>query len=403
MNYDLEAEKAVLTAVTRDNAVFDEADVTAGDFYDGRNRKIWRIMEQIIGNGQEANYLTIHEAGGVEASYIATLDSPGAGNWKYYAEKLLELSLRRQYEVLNQHLAEKLKGGSPILEINEWLESEINKNEPKAERTWKESVMDEIKKIEVRYLAGGGLSGLTSGLVSLDNMTSGFGPGQLIVVGARTSVGKTSLALGIAAQLAIRGGVAVGFFTLEMNIGEIVDRLMAQEGKLDLMRIQEGRLVRSDFESMMRVAPQIAEAPFIFVESQALKIVELKSHARQMVRRGVKMLFVDYLTLIRHPNMRIPRHERVGEIVKELKWLAMELKVPVMVMSQLSREAEGKTPSLEHIRQSGEVEEDSDIVILIDRKREESDATLIIAKQRNGPTAKIGVSFQQAYARFVEE
>ncbi len=115
------------------------------------------------------------------------------------------------------------------------------------------------------------------------------------------------------------------------------------------------------------------------------------------------MIFVDYLTLIRHPNLRMPRPERVGEIIKELKWLAMELHVPIMVMSQLSREAEGKVPSLEHIRQSGEVEEDSDIILLIERKREESEVVLHIAKQRNGPTGKIELSFQRAYARFVEE
>ena len=403
MNYNLEYEKAILTAVKRDSAVFDEADIVAEDFYDNRNKKIWIIVKELLGSGKEVNDLTIHEHG-IEASYIASLESPRAANWRWCAGKVKAMSLRRQYERLNMHLAEKLKGGSAILEINEWLESEITKNDiKKPQKTWKEELIDEIGEIEKRYMSGGGLAGLPSGFVSLDNKTSGFREGQLIVIGARTGVGKTSLALTIAAQLAIREKTPIGYFTLEMSVGEIVDRLLAQEARIDLMRIAEGNLTRSDFEGIISHVPEIAAAPFIFEENQALKISELKSHARRMVRHGVKMIFIDYLTLIRHPNERMPRHERVGEIAKELKWLAMELKVPVMVMSQLSREAEGKVPSLEYIRQSGEVEEDSDLIILIERKREESDTTLHIAKQRNGPTGKVELSFLRAYARFVEE
>ena len=402
MNYNIEYEKAVLTAVKQNNAIIDEVDLVPGDFYDKRNGKIWGIVAALVEAGKEANDLTIHEAG-VEAAYVASLDSPYAVNWKHCAEKIREHSLRRRYENLQMRLGERLRGNAPIHEINEWLESEMTKSGPAESKSWRECVMEAIVELERRYMSGGGLLGLPSGLVSLDNLTGGFAPRELIVVGARTSTGKTALAINIAAQLAIREKVPVGFISLEMGMVEIVNRLLSQEAGIDLMRLTEGTLARKDFDSLLYHAGKIADMPFMFDDRRGLTAAQIKSKARNMRRRGMRMLFIDYLTLIRTEDSRASRPERVGQIVKELKWLAGELDIPIMVLSQLNREAEGKQPGLEHLRQCGEVEEDSDKIILIERRRDETDAVLHMAKNRNGPTGKVSVKFQRAYARFVEE
>jgi replicative DNA helicase len=272
----------------------------------------------------------------------------------------------------------------------------------------------------------GNPSGVKSGFAQLDDMTGGFQPSEFIVIGARPSVGKTAFAITIAVDIAIKRKEPVGFFSAEMTSMAIMERILSAEAKVDSKRIRSALLRTQDTTSIIDAAGRIYEGKLYIQDTPHIKLFDLRSQARRMKReKGIKILFIDYISLINpESNANVPRHEQVAEISRSLKSLARELQIPVVALSQVSRDAEGKEPNLANLRESGSVEQDADVVILLHRDRlvdpehmennKQSEPVImlngfavqetkvILAKQRNGETGIIRMGFQKQLVKFVE-
>jgi replicative DNA helicase len=248
-------------------------------------------------------------------------------------------------------------------------------------------------------------------------MTFGFQPSELIIIGARPSMGKTALALTMAANISIHNKgrrIPVAFFTLEMSDMALMQRLISAEANIESGKIRSGLLKPSDFHSLMEAAGRIYDAPLYIVDMPNMKLLDLRAQARRLrVQQKVEIIFIDYLTLISSDNYQIPRHEQIAEVSRSLKSLARELNIPIVALSQVRRDAEGKQPNLSDIRESGSIEQDADVVMFLHRQRDsdkkpaerEKDETtgktqLIIAKQRNGPVGIVEIMFIPGTTKF---
>ena len=243
-------------------------------------------------------------------------------------------------------------------------------------------------------------------------MLSGFQPSEFIIIGARPSLGKTSLALSLANRMSIQEGRKVGFFTLEMSRISIMQRIMSMEARIDASRLRKGALRPQDFPRLFDAAGRIYDANMWITDVPNMPLLDIRSQSRRMKKlHGVEIIFIDYLTLIRPEKTDIPRHEQIAEISRSLKALARELDIPIVVLSQVSRDTEGKRPSLNNIRESGSIEQDADVVMFLHRERDPShdnesaqviQTELIVAKQRNGPIGTVPIAFIPKYAKFEE-
>jgi replicative DNA helicase len=242
-------------------------------------------------------------------------------------------------------------------------------------------------------------------------MTSGFQNSEFIVIGARPSVGKTAFALSMAANIAIGRKIPVGVFTLEMSDMALMQRLIASEARIASQVIRTGMLRTSDFANLTNAASRIYDSPLWISDTPGMRLLDLRAQARRMVgQHGVRIIIVDYLTLITNENAELARHEQIADISRSLKALARELEIPVIALSQVSRDTEGKRPMLSNIRESGSIEQDADVVLFLHRERnleKESTETLnvvetelIVAKQRNGPVGTIQIAFIPRYTKF---
>jgi replicative DNA helicase len=268
-----------------------------------------------------------------------------------------------------------------------------------------------VAAIEKLYHNQDDYTGIPTGFTELDNMTSGFQNSEFIVIGARPSVGKTALALTMATNISVAHKVAAGFFSLEMSDMALMQRMVAAEARISSQTIRTGMLKQSDFANLTSAAGRIYEAPLWISDAPSMRLLDLRAQARRMVsQHGVRIIFVDYISLISNENMDLPRHEQIAEISRSLKALARELNIPVVALSQVSRDTEGKRPMLSNIRESGSIEQDADVVIFLHRERNLEQATtealdviptdLIVAKQRNGPVGTIKVAFIPRYTKF---
>jgi len=262
------------------------------------------------------------------------------------------------------------------------------------------------------------VTGIETGFVDLDNMTSGLQPGELVVVAARPSLGKTALALNIASHAAIKHHKTVGLFSLEMSKESLVIRLLCSEAETDSHKLRSGFSSREDWNKLTRALGRLGDAPLLIEDTPALSIMQIRARARRLkMEKGLDLMIVDYLQLVSGQGRFENRTQEVSYISRGLKSIAKELKVPVLALSQLSRAPEqrlGQRPQLSDLRESGSIEQDADVVIFIFRERkaaQESEAEgevdrrgvemkLIIGKQRNGPTGDIPVVFMRPYAKF---
>jgi replicative DNA helicase len=266
---------------------------------------------------------------------------------------------------------------------------------------------------------GQSVTGVATGLDDLDKMTSGLQPGELVVVAARPSLGKTALALNIAAHAAIKHRKTVGFFSLEMSKESLVIRLLCSEAETDSHRLRSGFSNREDWNKLTRALGRLGDAPLLIEDTPALSIMQIRAKARRLkMEKGLDLLIVDYLQLVSGQGRFENRTQEVSYISRGLKSIAKELKVPVLAVSQLSRAPEQRPglgrPQLSDLRESGSIEQDADVVIFIYRERksaQEAEAEgdgdrrgypmkLIVGKQRNGPTGDIPVVFQRLWAKF---
>ncbi|HNV18425.1 MAG TPA: replicative DNA helicase [Rectinema sp.] len=427
--YNGDAEQACLGALLLDPESINNVlrYLRPDSFYDSANQEVFEALLAMHEKGQKPDLITLSEElrsrGSLEriggSAYIASLASftPSAANIEYYAKIVQEMATRRRLVHLSAETAamahEETKDIDAVLDEIQAKIFEISQNRRTADyHSAKEIVTETMLLIEKLSTDPSAFTGIPSGISDLDTLTNGLQKSEFIVIGARPSVGKTALALTMAAHASINLKIPVAFFSLEMSESAIMLRLIASEARIPADRIRTGRIKTTDYDSLMEAASRIYEAPLYIVDLPNMKLLELRTMARRLVlERGVKIIFIDYLTLITHENADLPRWEQIAAISRSLKALARELDIPVVALSQLKREAEGKQPTLADLRESGSIEQDADLIIFLHRDREISktyesqsdqiETDIIVAKQRNGPTGKAPAWFKSSYAKFV--
>jgi replicative DNA helicase len=426
--HNLEAETATLGAILLDSEALGRVltYVRADDFYRNAHKRVFEAVLRLFDRSEEIDLITLtHElrnesaldaAGG--AGYVSSLTSsvPTSANVEYYARIVREMSLRRQLLNVSQQMIanayDESVGSRQIIEDAERSIFELGESQETAGfKQAKEIVEQTVEAIERLYNTKDSYTGVPSGFPELDKMLSGFQDSELVIIGARPSVGKTALALSMAGNMAIRQKIPVGFFTLEMSNMAIMQRLIASEARIGSQTIRTGMLRPSDFKNLTDAAGLIYDAPLWISDTPAIKLLDLRAQARRMVsQHGVRIVFIDYLTLITSENRELPRHEQIAEISRSLKALARELQIPIIALSQLTRDSEGRRPILANIRESGSIEQDADVVLFLHRERgierESSEqmnnveTELVVAKQRNGPVGTIKIAFVPKYTKF---
>jgi replicative DNA helicase len=423
-----EAEAATLGAILLDPEALARVLVyiRPDDFYRNANSRIFQAILNLSERAEEIDIITVTQELRAEGAlenvggpgYVSSLTDavPTSANVEYYARIVKESSVRRKLlRVSNEIIATVYDDTRESRKVLEEAERRIfdiaESQQSESFRKAKDIVQETVEAIERLYKTKDSYTGIPSGFPDLDNMLSGFQDSELIIIGARPSVGKTALALTMAAHMSIHQHVPVGFFTAEMSNMALMQRLIAAEARIGSQTIRTGMLKPSDFKSLTDAAGLIYEAPLWINDTPNIPLLDLRAQARRMVAQmGIRILFVDYITLITSENTELPRHEQVAEISRSLKALARELKVPIVALSQLTRDSEGKRPSLANIRESGSIEQDADVVIFLHRERG-SDRTgeehpsvveteLVVAKQRNGPVGTVKIAFVPKYTKF---
>ena len=421
--HHLEAEQAVLGALLLNWGAMSEVitRLKPDKFYTIQHKTIFDAMLALYTKNIQGdtlsliNELTVNgnleKAGGT--AYIASLTDtvPSAANIDYYCSVVCDRSERRELIKISSELktsAFDLSNKSEILldRAEQKLFSLRQQNESTEVHKVNDIMVKEIQIIEKIFNNKGEFSGIPSGFAKLDSMTSGFQNSEFIVIGARPSIGKTALALSMMNHIALELKIPCGFFSLEMPYESIGMRILSQEARVNMSRIRSGLIKVDEVKKIQDAAGRWFEAPLYTVDTPNMRLLELRSMARRLViNEGVKIIFIDYIGLITTENPSDPVFEQVSFVSKSLKALARELKIPIVALCQVGREAEGQEPNLAQLRGSGSIEQDADVVMFIHRERlkEEQpsqEARIILAKQRNGPTGDIKVNFIPAYSRF---
>ncbi len=426
--HNAEAEQAALGALLLDPDAVPHIlqFLRPDDFYVNANKNVFAAIISLFEKGQKGDLITLADEmralGSLEQSggpaYIAKLTDavPSSANMEYYARIVQECSTRRHLLRLAADINQKAHDDSIETDVllDELQESifEVNQDRQSVSyRSVREIVPEAMKMIEALAKNKNAYTGIPSGFTELDGMTSGFQNSELIIIGARPSVGKTAFALNMAAHMALRERIPVCFFSLEMPDLSLTYRILSSEARIDSEKVRSGLIKPSDIQSLMDAASRIYDAPMYIVDVPNIKLLDLRSLARRMKsEKDVKIIFIDYLTLITHENSDLPRWEQISSISRSLKALARELRIPVVALSQLKREAEGKQPSLADLRESGSIEQDADLIMFLHREREidkrhderspYTPTDLLVAKHRNGPVGKVGLLFFQKITRF---
>jgi len=426
--HNSEAESATLGAILLDSEALGRVLtlIRPDNFYHRANRLVYEAILSLADRNDDIDLLTLtHElqaggnleqAGG--AGYVSSLTSkvPSSANVEYYARIVQQASTRRRLIRIAQEVTgDSYDNSKEVRYLVEEAERKIfeiaESNQTSTFVQAKEIVEQTVEAIEKLYHTKDDYTGIPSGFPALDNMLSGFQDSEFIVIGARPSVGKTALALSMAANIAIHHKIPCGFFTLEMSDMAVMQRLLASEARIGSQSLRTGMLKPSDFKNLIDAAGLIYEAPLWIADTPSMRLLDLRAQARRMRSQfGVRIIFVDYLTLVSSENNDLPRHEQIAEISRSLKALARELEIPVVALSQVNRDTEGKRPNLANIRESGSIEQDADVVLFLHRDRgidRESDEApnvveteLIVAKQRNGPVGTVKIAFVPRYTKF---
>jgi replicative DNA helicase len=426
----LESERGLLGALLlKPDAIHDVADTVRPDsFYAEKHRMIYEGMRELVGRGEPVDLLSLSEhlsgksqlerVGG--RAYIAELvnSAPSPGNFQYYAELVSRKHLMRAlidtaYEITESAYDES-RDTTEVLDNAEKSiyaignASAAHKFIPisdKLEEAWER--MESLSK------DGGGIRGTPSGFPELDNLLSGFHPSDLVILAARPSVGKTSFALDIARNAAVRHNVPVGIFSLEMSAEQIIDRMISAESYVNSWKIRTNAVhAQEDFDRIRDAIESLSKAPIFIDDKPGNNILAMRAVARRLKREhGIGLLIVDYLQLMAPTNTKNSDSmvQQVTEISRSLKSLARELEVPVIALSQLSRAVEqrGGKPRLSDLRDSGSIEQDADVVMFIhreDKNNPDSDrqniAEILIEKHRNGPTGRVELFFDDKRTSF---
>lgn len=435
--HNLEAERALLGSVLIDNQALNTAleHLSKEDFYSEAHRITFEKMSGLSEKSRVIDLVTLSEelakdgllekAGG--AAYLSALtDGVPIGTtaaMSEYCQIVKEKStIRRLINASNLVLARCMEGGDDAETLIDLAQSQVFELAEQRVQTGFATIRDIVKssfgKIDVLFDRGQRVTGVETGLEDLDTMTSGLQAGELIVVAARPSLGKTALALNIAAHAAIKNRKVVGMFSLEMSKESLVIRLLCSEARIDSHKLRTGFSSKEDWNRMTPALGRLSEAPFYIEDTPALSIMQIRAKARRMkAEKGLDLLIIDYLQLISGHGKFENRNQEVSYISRSLKSIAKELHVPVLALSQLSRAPEqrpGQRPQLSDLRESGSIEQDADVVIFIFREKKAaeeqeaeegfvqggSETRLIVGKQRNGPTGDVPVVFLKPFAKF---
>jgi len=400
-------------------------------FYDLRHQTIFDAVAEMFDRREAIDIITLQQrlkdkqlleqVGGI--AYLAALPDvvPSAANLSFYNDIVLEkFLLRKVIRVCTDVVGRVYDYEGQVDALMDEIERDVLRISESRVQSQTISIKDLVKKavntIEDYHARQGALTGLGTGFTDLDKMTTGLHAGEMIVIAARPSVGKTSLAMNIAEHVALDEKLPVGVFSLEMTAESLVLRMLCSRARVNMRSVREGFLAERDFPKLTGAAGKIAGAPLFIDDSSGLSILQLRAKARRMHQQyGIKLFVVDYLQLLHSTAKRADnRQQEIADISSGIKSLAKELKVPVIVLSQLNREVErekGRPPRMSDLRESGAIEQDADLVGLLYRPSKEDDDSaerveaeainLLIAKQRNGPAGEdVHLTFLRAYTRF---
>ena len=425
---NVEAERSVLGAMLIDTEaigiaveIIDEA-----CFYEDVHRKIYLSMIDLYSNRKNVDLITLSDKlrndgllesiGGV--SYLAQIIDfvPTSANIEYYAHIVKERSVQRQLiKSATQIISESYEPGTTVDELVDRAEKLIFEIAVSRERQKsihiKEIIKDSIETIDQLYQRKEHVTGIATGFEEFDRMTSGLQESDLIIIAGRPSMGKSSLAISMAEFAAVQKKLPVAFFSLEMSKEQLVQRLLCSHARVDAHKVRSGFLSPSDWPKLTAAAGKLSAAPIFIDDTPAISALELRAKARRLKSNyDVKLIVLDYLQLMRSSTRSESRQQEISEISRSLKALARELDIPVIAISQLSRAVESRQdhrPQLSDLRESGAIEQDADLVVLLMREEyynptEENRgiADCIIAKQRNGPVGTIKLTFIKEYMRF---
>jgi replicative DNA helicase len=430
---NLEAEQSVLGAILLENNALLRALELIGpeDFYRESHRKIFRAVLDLFDRNEAIDLVTITElltrkneleaVGGT--SYLAALASqvPTAANIWYHSkivrEKALLRSLLRSSTEIAGRVYEDNHSPDELLDFAERTIFEISDRRVKTSFVHlKEVIKDSFKMIEDLYDRKEAITGVPSGFRDLDDLTTGFQKGDLVVVGGRPSMGKTAFSLNIAQHVGIELREPVAVFSLEMSKRQLALRMLCSEAMVDSNKVRKGFINKQDdWHKLTSAAGKLSEAPIYIDDTSDIGVLEMRAKARRlkMEHKGLSLIIVDYLQLMRGKGSFERREQEISDISRSLKALAKELDVPVIALSQLNRGVEqrhDKKPTLADLRESGAIEQDADVIIFLYRdevyNREHSDAKgvaeVMVAKQRNGPTGKVILTFLNSCTRFTD-
>ena len=426
---NLDAEESVLGAMMLSPGAIGAVSeiLDAGDFYRESHAKIYRAALSLYARGEPVDAITLvdvleerselEDAGGrIRIHELAAL-VPAAANAAHYARIVREMATLRGLIRTGQEIArlgwERPGETDVLVDRAEQILFDLSQDRVTTEFAHIDQLLKEsFERITQLYEAGADVTGTATGFKELDRLTSGFQPGNLVIVAARPSMGKSALGLCMAANLAVREGVPVGIFTLEMSKSEVTQRLMCSEAKVESQRLRTGKLAVDDWPRLTAACDKLAKAPIYVDDTGSINLMEIRSKARRLksLEPNLGLILIDYLQLMTSGTTAENRVQEVSQISRSLKVLARDLDVPILAMSQLSRAVEqrhDKRPILSDLRESGSIEQDADLVMFIYRDEyynDESDqqgiAEVNVAKHRNGPTDGIKLSFLKRYAKF---
>jgi replicative DNA helicase len=433
--HSVEAEQGVLGSMLispRDAIAEVVEKITADYFYVPAHQTIFDALVELWNAGAAIDLITftqvlrdrnlLETVGGAAAVTTLFTFVPTAANVGYYLEIVRDKYILRSIieagtESVRRAYEEQDEVGNLLDEVEQRIFA-VGEDRFKGQMlSMKDQVMEAIESIEKLYERKGGITGVSTGFVEFDRMTSGMHPSEMIVIAARPSMGKTALAMNIAEHVAVNEKLPVGVFSLEMSSQQLVQRLLCSRARVNLQKVRDGFLGERDFPSLTAAASKLAEAKIFIDDAASLTILELRAKARRLkAQQDVQLIIVDYLQLLRSTSRRAQdnRQLEISEISAGLKGLAKELKIPLIVVAQLNRQPEqrsGGKPRLSDLRESGSIEQDADLVGLLvrpelyeedeeARAEKSGEAELIIAKQRNGPVGEIPLTFLKEFTRF---
>jgi len=435
--FSMEAETAVLGGMLIDREAVTRAieHLSDGMFYREGNRRLYRAMLRLFERGDVIDVITVAEelkktgeldsAGGLD--YLGQLVDavPTAANIEYHARIIRDKALlRRLVEQSSQIIRDAYdQGERDVDEILDQAEARIFQVADSHKRqgfVWiKEVLWSTFEHIERLQESGSGITGVPTGFPDVDRMTTGLQKGDLCIIAARPSMGKTALVLNVAATAAITHQVPVAVFSLEMSSQQLVQRLLCAEGRIDAQRLRRGKLSQEEHQRLAAAAGHLNTAPIWIDDQPGTNVLEIRAKARRLQSelrsdgKDLGLVVIDYMQLMSGAGNAESRVQEVSQISRGLKALARELEVPLIALSQLSRGPEQRTdkrPMLSDLRDSGSIEQDADLVMFLyrpeyyasaeNREELEGKAELILSKQRNGPTGVVPLFFQKAYTRF---